>query len=158
MKKKTVQRIVYSVLTAALLVFIFGNSSADGEASSELSLMVLGWANGLLEALKLPITLSHHFIRKLAHFTEYSLLGALLTATTASWRRRQWCFRSVWIALVFGSTTASLDEYLQTFVSGRHGSPLDVLLDFSGVLWAALAVSALLTRRVIQSGKDKPSD
>lgn len=147
MKNKTAQKIVFTILTIALLAFIFGNSAADGEKSSDFSLLVTGWLNSALAAMRIPLELSHHFVRKLAHFSEYSLLGALLTATVNAWRRREWRFRAVWLPLALGLATASLDEYLQTFVEDRFGTPLDSLLDFSGVLWAALAVSALLSAR-----------
>ena len=154
MKSKNTQKIVFTLLTAALLAFIFGNSAADGDTSSDFSLLVTGWLNSALAAVKIPLVLSHHFVRKLAHFSEYSLLGALLTATVNAWRRREWKFRAVWLPLVFGLVTASLDEYLQTFVEDRFGTPLDSLLDFSGVLWAALAVSAFLAVRAKKKAEE----
>ena len=55
-------------------------------------------------------------LRKLAHTAEYAILGALL-------------FRAVRNApaavLLFASAYAATDEVHQTFVSGRHGSPVD---------------------------------
>ncbi len=139
-----------TAVTVLLLAFIFGNSAAEGEDSGQLSLLVTQWLNGLLDSLHAPFDLSHHFVRKLAHFTEYSLLGASLTVTARAWRSAPWRMGMVWLPLVCGAVTAALDEWLQTFVPDRHGCVSDALLDFCGVLWAALAVSALFAygRRV----------
>lgn len=144
MKKRIICRIVFTALTALLLMFIFGNSAAEGEESAELSLIVTEWLNGMLERMHIPIVLPHMLVRKLAHFTEYSLLGALLTASVCSWRKKDWKFGAVWLPIVCGLCVASADEYLQTFVPERSGNAYDVLLDFSGVLWAAMAASALI--------------
>ncbi len=64
-------------------------------------------------------------LRKAAHMTEYGLLcllwwRALRTASPAP---------AVAVALVYAAT----DELHQTFVSGRHGSPLDWAIDAAGV-------------------------
>jgi VanZ family protein len=74
-------------------------------------------------------------LRKAAHMAEYGLLWflwqrALRTATP-------------WPAVAITLAYAVSDEYHQTFVEGRHGSPVDVLIDAAGV---AVAVT-LHTRR-----------
>ncbi len=143
---KTAKRIVFTLLTVLLLIFIFGNSAADGDDSSSLSLRVTEWLNASLSALSIPLELSHAFVRKLAHFTEFSALGFLLTMTVWSWQKEaeSWRFCKVWISLAGGLAAACIDEYLQTFVPERHGCIADALLDFSGVLWAALAAAAII--------------
>ena len=147
MRKKSsviVCRVVFSAITALLLIFIFGNSAVEGEDSGSLSMMVTMWLNSALEWMRIPIVLSHQFVRKLAHFTEYSLLGASMTAMMWSWISKPWCMRNVFVPLLCGGIAAGFDEWLQTFVPDRCGCVTDALLDFSGVLWAALAASALL--------------
>jgi VanZ family protein len=62
-------------------------------------------------------------LRKLAHATEYAVLGALLLRAT----------RSVALAFALGTLYAVSDEIHQTFVTGRHGSPVDVAIDVLGV-------------------------
>lgn len=148
MKKRTICRAVFTTLTVLLLAFIFGNSSADGEQSTEFSLIVTQWLNGVLESMNIPIVLPHLLVRKLAHFSEYSVLGILLTATVCSWRKRAWRFGTVWLPIVCGLCVASADEYLQTFVPERSGNAYDVLIDFSGVLWAAIAASAVIVLKI----------
>ena len=63
-------------------------------------------------------------LRKLAHAAEYGILGALLVRAL---RRLSW-------ALALGVAYAVSDEIHQSFVPGRQGSPLDVLIDSVGVI------------------------
>jgi VanZ family protein len=74
-------------------------------------------------------------LRKLAHTAEYALLGALLLRAVGRAR----------LAFVLGVVYAASDELHQTFVRGRHGSPIDVGIDAVGVaiglfLWQRAAV------------------
>ena len=62
-------------------------------------------------------------LRKLAHTAEYAILGALLVRATAR----------AWPAFGLGVLYAASDEIHQTFVLGRHGSPVDVAIDAVGV-------------------------
>ena len=64
-------------------------------------------------------------LRKLAHMTEYALLFAL-------WRRALPAV-SPWAAATIAVGYAITDEFHQTFVEGRHGAPVDVLIDSVGV-------------------------
>jgi hypothetical protein len=61
-------------------------------------------------------------LRKLAHATEYAVLGFLLARVVAPVP-----------AFALGVLYAITDEVHQTFVSGRHGAPRDVLIDAFGV-------------------------
>ena len=63
-------------------------------------------------------------LRKIAHATEYAVLGALLVRATGRPRT----------AAVLGVLYAVSDEVHQGFVPGRHASPLDVGIDVVGVL------------------------
>jgi VanZ family protein len=74
-------------------------------------------------------------LRKAAHMAEYGLLWFL-------WQRALRT-RTPWPAVAITLAYAVSDEYHQTFVEGRHGSPVDVLIDAAGV---AIAVW-LYTRR-----------
>jgi VanZ family protein len=73
-------------------------------------------------------------LRKAAHMVEYGLLWFL-------WFRALE-IRNPLPAVAITLAYAITDEYHQTFVEGRHGSPLDVLFDAAGV-----AVAVALHRR-----------
>jgi VanZ family protein len=70
-------------------------------------------------------------LRKLAHAAEFAILGALLLRAV---RREP-------LAILLGSAYAATDEVHQTFVSGRHGSPVDWLIDSAGVVVGVLVYS-----------------
>jgi VanZ family protein len=63
-------------------------------------------------------------LRKLAHTAEYAILGGLIFRAS----------RSAPAAFLLASAYAVTDEFHQTFVRGRHGSPLDWLIDSVGAL------------------------
>jgi VanZ family protein len=77
----------------------------------------------------------HHFIRKSGHFVGYGTLGLL-------WLRAWWrtlaalralaFWRCALLALAGTALVASCDEWHQTFLPNRTGSPWDVLLDCCG--------------------------
>ena len=75
-----------------------------------------------------------YVLRKCAHATEYAILALLLLRATGS-------FAWAWsLAVVY----AASDEIHQTFVPGRHGSPVDVAIDAAG---AALGLAAAVYTR-----------
>lgn len=90
-----------------------------------------------------------HFVRKSAHFTEYTILGILLANTYAAFGMRRW----KWFLCSSGSGIlyAASDEFHQLFVPGRSGQVSDVLLDGCGVL-AGIAL-ILIYRQLIRRPK-----
>ena len=79
-------------------------------------------------------------LRKIAHVTEYAILGALLTRAVR---------RPGLAALAVAVAYAASDEVHQLFVEGRHGSPLDVLIDAAGALAGILAWQRLAATRAL---------
>jgi len=73
-------------------------------------------------------------LRKCAHVTEYAILGFLLVRATG---------REL-PALLLGVVYAASDEFHQHFVHGRHGSPVDVLIDSVGLLIGIFVVQRLV--------------
>ena len=63
-------------------------------------------------------------LRKCAHMTEYAILAVLLLRATRSPRA----------AFALAAAYAVTDEIHQLFVTGRHGSPLDVAIDSAGAV------------------------
>jgi len=68
-------------------------------------------------------------LRKLAHLTEYAVLGALLQRALARPR----------LAILAGGLYAASDEIHQHFVRGRHGAWYDVVIDTVGVTIGVVA-------------------
>jgi VanZ family protein len=76
-------------------------------------------------------------LRKLAHVTEYAILGALLLRAT----------RRPVLAVGLAALYAVSDEVHQHFVEGRHAAVLDVLIDTAGAVAGVLAWRWLGGRR-----------
>ena len=86
--------------------------------------------------------------RKLIHAATYGLLFLLW------WRALGRIAPAVAITLLY----AISDEYHQTFVHGRHGSPLDVAIDMAGVLIAiGLSRRGTLAGRRSRAGGPPPA-
>ena len=124
-----------AALTATVLWlwFIFSRSAKPAPASQEESAVILELLRHLVP------TISLQTVRKLAHFTEFFILGGLLYLDWRLLGRGQ-----LLLPLAAGLIAAAADETLQIFVPGRSGEVRDVMLDFAGV---AAAVGGLLLLR-----------
>jgi VanZ family protein len=88
-------------------------------------------------------------LRKLAHITIYAVLWLTLARAT-DWRRP---VLATAVAIVY----AISDEYHQSFVEGRHGTPVDVAIDTLGMALAALAWIVVSRRRDAAQAHVSPS-
>ena len=105
-----------------LILFVFSNSLQNAVDSSSRSGAVLAW----LQELFGFGWLTEHIVRKVAHFSEFLVLGVVGLK----------CFgyygASVLPALFTGLLTALTDETIQRFVEGRSSQVTDVWIDFAG--------------------------
>jgi VanZ family protein len=89
-----------------------------------------------------PDTLAvvHLVTRKIAHFTEYAILGFL--AARAFRTSPQPALRQRWFLICAGLIVvyALMDEYHQSFVPSRTASIYDSMIDMAGGLTALLIV------------------
>ncbi len=149
-----------------MLLIIFGFSSDTGEMSANLSDIVTEKIVYVINRVcsldmtyeEMAATAADYefYVRKGAHLTEYALL-ALSVSVFLYCRRLKagWTFIVTELFVLF---IASIDEWYQTGVKGRNGSPSDVLIDGSGALlmllflWLCLCLyrrsAAKKTRRV----------
>jgi VanZ family protein len=77
-------------------------------------------------------------LRKCAHMAEYGVLALLW------WRALQ--TESPWPGVAIAVAYAATDEFHQSFVEGRHGSPIDVGIDAIGMLGAIVLFRASRAR------------
>ncbi|MDO4291588.1 MAG: VanZ family protein [Eubacteriales bacterium] len=125
-----------------MIYVIFSFSAQSGAESGQLSLTVaqklVRAAGELLDKELDPAQIAHYaelihfYVRKLAHFTEYFLLGMSVALPLYVYR-----LRGFWLVLAAGffcAAFAGLDEYHQSFVAGRTPSLRDVAIDTAGSL------------------------
>ena len=132
MIRRTHGRMVLCVCLLVInLAFIWGNSLLPGEMSGALS----KWVHTLVGML-FPnggeTSQSHGFLRKLAHFSEFCALGAVLSWLFAMLKEKKWAFLVP--SMVCGCLAACADETIQRFVPDRGPSIKDVMIDLAGVL------------------------
>jgi hypothetical protein len=95
-------------------------------------------------------------LRKSAHVVVYAVLTLLLVRALASSGVRRTTLPAAALAVAY----AASDEYHQTFVAGRQGTPRDVAIDAVGVALALLAVPLAwpgLQRRLAAARSSAPS-
>ena len=76
---------------------------------------------------------------KLIHLIQYFILGVLAMKSL-----KKININSVILVIIFGLLFGSIDEFLQSFISGRFSSALDVLADTIGTAIGALLVSGTI--------------
>lgn len=148
-------RIILTVAAAAVIGFIFIRSMQNADDSAAESGSILEWISGILRSMGIDAELSDHFIRKAAHFTEYFVLGALLSFAAYSYVLKR--KKMLMITLPAGLIVAVSDELIQLGSEGRSCEIGDMALDFSAVVTAALLVTLILygisRRRMKKQGK-----
>jgi VanZ family protein len=87
----------------------------------------------------------HHLIRKSGHFIGYGLLGLAWLRAWWMTRPRATFLRNALLALIGTALVASGDEFHQTFLPNRTGTPRDVLLDCIGAI-VLMSVTWLILR------------
>jgi VanZ family protein len=84
----------------------------------------------------------HHYLRKTGHVLGYGMLSLLLLR---GWRMtfhqvHSWVWRGALLAWIGTAFVASMDEWHQSFIPSRTGTPRDVLLDSAaGLLFLLIA-------------------
>ena len=90
-QKENIKRVITYTITLAIMVFIFVQSAMPDYASAEESNFFVEIAKAIIDSVSTaainPEILSH-IIRKLAHFTEYTVFGASLVMTVKSLMRK----------------------------------------------------------------------
>ena len=151
-KKRMTARVILTVLTVAAVAAIFYNSSQSVVESTERSSPLTDWINGILAGFPIPFSVTENFIRKLAHFTEYAILGTMLSVTYYLYLLK---IKTALIAtLITGAAVAVIDEVIQLFPAGRSCQISDMLLDCCGVAFAS-AIVMLIIRAVENKRRKK---
>ena len=130
-KHRRIYHIMSGFSSLLCTAFIWSNSLKNATESGTDSGRVLSWLNKILEAIGLEPFLTSHLVRKCAHFSEFALLGVLLTLTCLTARRR---LNPLYIAAPVSLAIACTDELLQLFSPGRACQVTDMLLDLCGAL------------------------
>jgi VanZ family protein len=138
------------VVAWMLLIFVASGDLLSAEHTSRFLVPLLHWiAPDISPATIASIQL---LVRKCAHLTEYAILAGFLYRALRQGQDGFW--RAAALAFVLAAIYASLDEFHQSFVPSRTGSPWDVLIDCIGaMLGLAVCVCFLRQSLKVTSGK-----
>jgi len=127
------------------IIFLGSTDMLSAEHTSRFLVPFLRWFDpqislAALNAIQLGI-------RKLGHLTEYAILAMLLWRALRGGIRWQMKMSILFLVAALGSAIfAASDEFHQSFVPSRTGSPNDVMIDICGAL-AGLAICWMFARR-----------
>lgn len=144
--KINILRAILICLLLGTFFIIFGFSSQDGETSGGISRQVTETIleksnkyNNLTKEQKNKVShQTEKVIRKIAHFSIYTLVGFLLMGLLSTYKiKNKW---RIIITIIIGILYASSDEFHQSFSPGRTPKITDVYIDTLGVLLGTLLV------------------
>lgn len=155
-KHKTVWITLLTVILVMAVIFYL-SAQTEGESSDTSGVLVNAFIRLFvpdfdeLSASEQAASLHRitHTVRKLAHFTEYAVLGFLLALHINELRTKLNWNAKLWHGIVIGIAYAVSDECHQYFVPGRSPGIKDVCIDSLGVLTGAailLCITALLRK------------
>ena len=141
---KRKRAVIFGVILALTLAFIWGNSVLTKEMSGAISHFVadiLGGEQGTSDE-------GHYLVRKAGHFLEFAFLGAVFQLFVRE-LTRDGARRALASALV-GVSVPLIDETIQIFSNRGYALP-DVWIDISGyALGVSLAILALGTAHLLR--------
>ena len=134
-------RAILIVLLVMLFSSIFGFSNQDGEKSSSLSREITETITKNIKPIQelevnqrnKVLNTIEHIIRKLAHFSLYTLVGFLTMLLMITYNLPQ--IKRGAIALTIGALYAITDEIHQSFIPERTALIGDVFIDTAGVIF-----------------------
>ena len=151
-QKNQIWFIIFSFISFAVMVLIFIMSSQVAEESAELSSGAADIITKITETITeiiLPdaevtedvgfLLFINTYLRKIAHFTIYTVLGAFLFSAALNIENGA-VYKKILISMAIGLLYSVTDEFHQLFVEGRSGEITDVLIDFGGVVLGTVFV------------------
>lgn len=141
MKKTLFFRLITLIMILLNMFFIFRLSAEQASVSRDtsrkvtekvLEVTVSDFREKPEEVKKSMVKSLDGKIRSLAHFSEYTLLGFLVSLHLSLYKISK--IKNAFLALSGCTVYAIIDEIHQTFVPGRSFQFIDILTDFSGIL------------------------
>ena len=146
--KKTI-----SIISLILwMIVIFSFSSADANKSTGTSDKVITTMIEIKDKItdqetpinekEIIVKNSSFYVRKIAHITEYLILGLLMFNALKQFNILNICYAII-LCVLYSCT----DEFHQLFINGRSGSFRDVLIDTIGILLGTYLYKILIIKK-----------
>ena len=135
------------------MIVIFSFSSADANKSTGTSDKVITTMIEIKDKItnnetpnnekEIIVKNSSFYIRKIAHITEYLILGFLMFNLL-----KQYSVTNIYYAIGLSILYSCTDEFHQLFISGRSGSIRDILIDSIGILIGTYLYKLLFIKNI----------
>ena len=137
------KKIIYLIMLFAWLAFIYVNSLLNGAASGSLSGGITEKIYNILVNIHVNIRIEtlHLIIRKLAHITEFFILGIIMFLNVYQYFKEPKYYIGFSLGLCI--LASLIDETIQTFIDGRSGSIVDVGIDSIGFILSILIMTII---------------
>ncbi len=145
------RRLIFIILTVLWMTLIFVMSHRPADESSQDSYNVGRFVcsifvpdfDDMTEEQQMDYAKGiDHPVRKIAHFMEYFILGALLVGAIVMTATKKGFIISWLMAMLY----AISDEVHQIFIPGRNGNITDVMIDSSGALLAVICLYFIISK------------
>ncbi len=140
------------VLLILWMIIIFSFSSADANKSTGTSDKVITTMIEIKDKItnnetpnnekEIIVKNSSFYVRKIAHITEYLILGLLMFNAL-----KQFNILNIYYAIILCVLYSCTDEFHQLFINGRSGSFRDVLIDTIGILLGTYLYKILVIKK-----------
>ena len=144
MKPRDFARYWMPVVIWGIILAVNSTDLMSAQHTSRFIEPFLRWLNPNISAASVGAV--QLFVRKAAHVTEYAILAALLFRGFSRGNMRR-AFAWLALAWIVAVSCASLDEFHQSFVASRTGSPIDVMIDATGALIGVLSYRLLVRKK-----------
>ncbi len=131
--------VVMLIAAIAVLCFIWGNSMVPGSRSDAISIGFRNFLAAKLQGISWINVPGNAVMRKMAHVTEFTVLGVVLTVMIKGMMR----ISCGWV-LFAGISAALADETIQLFTGSRTSSVKDVWIDMSGFCTGVIVVMIVM--------------
>lgn len=143
--KKAVWRVVLAIAIIITLSFIWSSSLENSEESSDKSSAVVEVVKPIVDPQdKIEDDLFVSIVRKLAHFSEFALLGFEVYLFCKTFDKRKGTALPYFVIPIGSSFVCAVtDELLQLTSEGRSCEFTDMMIDLAGIV-AGVFISAVL--------------
>ena len=148
--KINILRSILIILLIGVFFIIFRFSNQDGEKSGKISREITETVTQNVKSIqklektekKKVLDKIEHYIRKLAHFSIYTLVGILTMSLMSTYELIY--VKKIGISFFIGVIYAISDEIHQAFIFDRTAAVTDVFIDSGGVIFGILIVIGII--------------
>lgn len=148
--KINILRAILVILLVGIFYIIFGFSNQNAEQSGSISRKItVNITKNIKSIQELEETKKEemlgkieHIIRKLAHFSLYTIVGILTMSLMSTYNIKK--SNRICLSFAIGLLYAVSDEIHQSFIPGRGPAVGDVLIDSCGVIAGIVIVITLI--------------